>query len=284
MKYLITLCFAVAFMTVAPQNKTFRAAFWNLENLFDTINAPAAADNEFTPQGVRKWTSAKYANKTETIRQVIAALNADLLGVCEVENREVVEDILLQGYDYIHFDSPDIRGIDVALLYKSDKATIESTYTIKALGSQPTRDILVANMITEGKPLRIIVAHLPSKRSKNAKTQAQRQQIIAQIDSLTRDVENVIVCGDFNQNPTAEIMPALYNATAEAYRQGKGSYAYGDVWHMYDQILVSNPLRCDASVFVRAQMVQQSGRFKGYPAKSSPSDHFPVYIDFVVKK
>lgn len=266
------------------QSNRVRVAFWNLENLYDTINAPAVADNEFTPTGSAKWTAQKYHHKTVAIRKVISEIDADLLGVCEVENREVVEDILLQGYDYVHFDSPDIRGIDVALLYKSDRVVVESAKAVKARGEHPTRDLLLVEVKVEGVPLRVVVAHLPSRRSQNAKTQRQRQMILDQIDSLTCDVESAVVCGDFNQNPSPKMLPSLYNATAEPYRQGKGSYAYGDVWQMYDQILVSNRLRCQAEVFVRGDMVQQSGRFKGYPAKAAPSDHFPVFVEIVLKK
>lgn len=280
MRYLLVLFIICIFARTSAeaQWKQCRVAFWNLENLFDTINAPAVADNEFTPTGQYRWTGDKYRAKTTRIRATIEMLNPVVMGLCEVENSDVIADILPPAYGYVHYDSPDIRGIDVALIYDQRRVDVLSSEPVRAVGARSTRDLLRVDMVVDGLPLTVVVAHLPSRRGNDPRASLQREAISRQLDSLSRTAHNIVICGDFNRNPSKDLLPLLYNTSSAAYRSGRGSYAYRDVWQMYDQIFVSNHLRTEVNIFTEG-LIQRSGRFKGYPAKGAPSDHLPVFVD-----
>jgi len=138
--------------TVAAQ-EPFTAAWWNVENLFDTRDDPATNDDEFTPEGERRWTRRRLANKVNGIYKTLAMMDLpDVVGLGEVENKFVLRE-LCQGtplsrvpYRYVHYDSPDRRGIDVALIYRTDRFTVTASRPVNVSDSNEnyfTRDILV---------------------------------------------------------------------------------------------------------------------------------------------
>ncbi len=280
-----TLLFVVLSITnLCSAQSLSRVGFYNVQNLYDTINDPAVNDAEFVDN--KRY---DYKLKIKELSSAISALNADILGVCEVENYGVLEDLTShirtnyqKQYSIVHYDSRDSRGIDVALIYDKKRFILLSSEPIENRYS--SRDILRAEFCstTSEKRFVIYVAHLPSKRGgKNAKI--NREKINKFIDSLAinDNNKNVIVCGDFNDNPTQREI--LYNTSIEPFKKGMGSYAYRDDWSMIDQILISPELKRSLveqqKVFIIPQIVTQKGKYRGYPRRNRPSDHLPVYID-----
>lgn len=286
MRYITTLLLLVILTCGAARTQNTKElclAFYNVENLYDTINDPGVNDGALTPTGQRKWDTRKYRTKISKLQQVIRLVDADVLGLCEIENYGVLHDLAPSEYGIVHYDSPDIRGIDVALLYRRNRLKVISSEPIKACTDTRTRDILkVVLRDKSGTKFTLYVVHLPSRLGDNPRTHARRFAIIAQLDSLTRNSSGTIVMGDFNENPQTRILPGLHNSTLDAFTRGTGSYAYRDVWYMFDQIYLSYDLRNKishkATPLHHESLVKKSGRYKGYPNKGNPSDHLPVFV------
>ena len=227
---LLTLSLTVSFGQNTKTYKVNTIAFYNLENLFDTENDPITFDDDRTPDGKDHWTEKIYRDKLKNMAKVIAEIGADvsgttpaIIGVCEIENRKVLEDLVNQeplvkkDYGIIQFDSPDRRGIDVALLYKK-KLFTPTNYKVKELLIYDdndkskrvfTRDQLVVSGVLDGEKIHLIVNHWPSRsggekrsRSKRIKAAKLNRQII---DSLFSEdpYAKVITLGDFNDDPTS---------------------------------------------------------------------------------
>lgn len=258
-----------------PSGHSFRVAFYNVENLFDTIDDPLKDDAEFLPSGRIPWTAARYQKKLDRMSEVISGMSTSkpvaVLGLCEVENLYVLKDLvtspLLLKYNYqiVHFESPDERGIDNALIFDPAQFRLISARAIPVdLGAygDKTRDILYVKGIagkTKGDTLHIFVNHWPS-RSEGREVSEPKRVIAAQTldiatDSLIKAVSNpkIIILGDFNDEPAdkslqeilgalepvAEPVPdKLYNLGYAAYRQGKGTLYYKD-WDVFDQVIVN---------------------------------------------
>lgn len=287
-----------------PQPNELTVGFYNLENMFDTINAPSKSDGDYTPEGVYRWNSQQYDLKRNNLSSAISLFMPDILGVCEAENEKVLQDIIScpstrkVPYAVVHYHSDDPRGMDVGLVYRTDRIRILASEPIKPDDNRPTRDILRVELMAQGVELLVIVAHLPSKRNNDKAATRQRQSIVKQIDTLTRQAlsekpgRGVIVCGDFNDNPNSRQMrtslTTLHNTSLQPFTRGKGSYVYHDTYQMFDQILIShNMLKGTAWIAVGHQnilhhrsLIQQNGRFADYPAKGTISDHLPVYLKF----
>lgn len=251
-------------------------AFYNLENLFDTIDGPNN-DADFLPDGKNQWTEEKYKQKLHNMAYAISQIGSkrgpDILGVCEIENRGVLEDLLKEpelansGYQIVHFDSPDKRGIDCALFYRAKyyEFTDARPHPVTLVGEEhiKTRDVLEVNGKLLGEPLSLLVAHWPSRvggEQVSLKRRLQAAQVMRRVtDSLlTADPQHkVILMGDFNDDPTSpsvieglrsknkpEGLSAtdLYNPMAVHYASGRGTLAYRDVWNLFDNILVSGSL------------------------------------------
>lgn len=279
--------FALLLQITVSMAQNVRIATYNVENLYDTINAPAVSDGEFTPTGSRKWNTAKYETKIEEVSRSIANVKADIMGLCEVENATTLRAVMPSGYRFVHYDSPDVRGIDVALIYDPTVLRVNSSEPIRVSPTYRTRHILRVDGVIGTTPVTLIVAHLPSRLGNSTTAAIQRYNVGKMIDSIAATAENVVVMGDFNQNPSPQLLKKLYNTTAQPFKDGKGSYAYRDVWQMYDQIFVSTPLRFsligDAVVHRPQELIEHKGRYRGYPKKGHPSDHLPVYIEMVLK-
>ena len=301
---------------VAQEEQKYKAVcigFYNLENLFDTILDPELRNNEeFTPKGSNQWTSEKYEAKLKHMAEVIALVGTDvvpaglaILGVSEIENRGVLEDLVAEekledrNYAIVHYDSPDRRGVDVALLYRPDIFTVtdSKSYTLSLEDDTAfrTRDQLLVSGMIDREKLHIIVNHWPSRRGGERKSRPLRnaaakltRHITDSLLAMNRDAK-VIITGDLNEDPVNPSVRThlnakgdkselgrgdLYNPTYDLYREGIGTLAYRDSWNLFDQIIISRGLLGDdysefrfykVKVFNRNFLLQKEGAYEGYP-------------------
>jgi len=267
------------------QVKVATIGFYNLENLFDTENDTLINDEDFLPDGNNTWTDDKYEEKLDNMAHVISQIGIDLakqglsiLGVSEIENRRVLEDLVKRksiaqrGYKIVHYDSPDGRGVDVGMLYNPNHFTVTESSSIPLIvygedgRREFTRDILLVGGLLDGDPMYIMVNHWPSRRGGEKASQYKRNKgaaICKSItDSLYRENPNakVIIMGDLNDDPTSESVKSilmakgkksevgetgLYNPFYDFFRRGLGSNAYQDSWSLFDQIIISAPFLND---------------------------------------
>ena len=235
--------------------------FWNVENYFDTYDNPSTTDEEFTPTGDNRWGRARFEKKRDDIAKTIL-LAADqygdlpaLIGLAEVENAFVLQELLEETplartqYKYIHKDSPDSRGIDVALLYREELFTPLET---KYIGfSFPTRDVLYTKGVVNGlDTLHIMVNHWPSKRGNEESSGRKREYVSLKVSHVVDSIllrnpaANIVLMGDFNDTPASSPLKNLGQLTnlAKWADGAEGSYKYRESWSMIDQFLVSENL------------------------------------------
>ncbi|MCO6462798.1 MAG: endonuclease/exonuclease/phosphatase family protein [Saprospiraceae bacterium] len=325
-KTICTFIFAIV-LTVAQaqdnklQYKIVSIGFYNLENLFDTENDSTINDEEFLPEGARAWTPERYAEKSANMAYVISQIGINdapsglsILGVAEIENRKVLEDLVAQpsivnrNYEIIHYDSPDPRGVDVALLYNPKHFTPIQSRPIQMLqineqNKRRSRDVLYVKGILETDTLHILVNHWPSRgggpvtvRLRNEAARLNRTLI----DSITQVVPDakIIVMGDLNDDPTSESIKSylrtvskigdvnktgMFNPFEEKYRRGLGSNAYRDAWSLFDQIIISKGWADQnqdgyyyfkANIFNKKFLIQPTGQYKGYPMRTFSGDEY----------
>jgi len=323
---LVTIVFALSQIThiqAQEQVKVAAIGFYNVENLFDTEDDPDIWDEEFTPDGKKAWTEDKYKEKITNMAYVISQMGKDLtpngvsiLGLSEIENRKVVEDLLQdpqikdRGYEIVHYDSPDFRGIDVGLIYNPDHYKVTKSTPINvdiSVGDRKrtTRDILHVEGMFDGEPLHILVNHWPSRRGGEKKSAWKRNKAAkvcrAVIDSLetVQPGAKVIVMGDLNDDPTSASVRAhlravgkksdlrknryLFNPYEDIYRRGLGSNAYRDAWSLFDQVIMTESLINEdqegyyfhkGQVFNKKFLIQRSGQYKGYPMRTFSFDKY----------
>lgn len=256
--------------------------FYNVENLFDTIDDPTKYDEQYTPSSDRRWNEEKYQTKLTNLAKVISQLNNDqapeFLGLCEVENREVLEDLIatkaLEPFEYkiAHIESPDERGIDVAFLYQEKlfKVTdIDAHQPDLSAFDDKTRDILhVEGKIASGESMHFIVNHWPSRGEGLRKSEPKRILAAEKLKEIYTTIlredpqAKIIVMGDFNDEPSNKSISntlavscdvnsvkatQLFNAFCELEQQDFGSYKYRSYWDMLDQIMISNALLADTT-------------------------------------
>ncbi len=309
------------------ENKSYynvrSVAFYNLENLFDTTNDSLIFDDARTAEGKDRWSQKRYQKKIGDLANVLSLIgrdvrgtSPDIIGLCELENLGVLQDLLshekLSGNDYglMHYDSPDERGIDVALMYRKTHFTPFTQKSQRLLLADSdghrdyTRDLLIVGGMLDESELYILVNHWPSRsggeyRSRPYRIDAARLNIKV-IDSIRRINPDsaFIIMGDFNDNPTdmsvKKILKTsgkrssvsehvLYNPMEALYKRGIGSLGYRDQWHLFDQILVSENLLSGknrnyqlwkAGVFNPPFLVSREGRFKGYPFRTYTSGSY----------
>ena len=235
--------------------------FWNVENYFDTYDNPPTTDEEFTPTGDNRWGRARFEKKRDDIAKTIL-LAADqygdlpaLIGLAEVENAFVLQELLEETplartqYKYIHKDSPDSRGIDVALLYREELFTPVET---KYIGfSFPTRDVLYTKGVVNGlDTLHIMVNHWPSKRGNEESSGRKREYVSLKVSHVVDSIllrnpaANIVLMGDFNDTPASSPLKNLGQLTnlAKWADGAEGTYKYRESWSMIDQFLVSENL------------------------------------------
>ncbi len=258
-------------------------AYYNLENLFDTINDPNTNDEEFLPDGGMKWNSVKYNHKLKNMSEALSKLGTDedprgaaVIGVSEIENRQVLEDVCAQPawgkrkMDIVHYDSPDRRGVDVGLLYDPTRFQVIHTSSHRlTVPNNPdfiTRDQLVVSgyLLEMAEKIHIIVNHYPSKYGGEERSRPGREAAAALSKHLADSIfakepnAKIIICGDLNDDPntfpTAEVIGAkkkredvgkqgFYNCFWQVWEdRGIGSLYYNGVWNLYDQFIISEPL------------------------------------------
>ncbi len=258
MKPFVLTSFILIFSSYAFAQKTRSIAFYNVENLFDTIDG-MNDDAEFLPDGSNKWNSAKFKEKIGHINQVFDQLtNPLLIGMCEIENREVVDDLLANStkrkkFGVVHYDSPDARGIDVAMLYDNRTLKLnQSGYLRFSLPRQDrptTRDIVWAQFIYKKDTIVALVNHWPSRRSGKDESEANRMKAAETarhfIDSLLGVNSNykIVLMGDLNDYPTdkaplyiQEKLSPMIVATSGRFG---GTHNYNNTWDIFDHIFVS---------------------------------------------
>ncbi|QOD59467.1 endonuclease [Polaribacter haliotis] len=300
-------------------------AFYNVENLFDTIDDPKTLDDDYALGGKYKWNNKRYRIKIKKLGSVISQLGMNrsknppaIVGLVEVENAKVVEDLVNSSnlkkhpYGFVHHDSPDERGIDVALLY--DKHAFEllgSKTFVLEIENEPgvrdyTRDVLKVTGNLHGELVHILVNHWPSRRDGSETTEPKRikaaelnRTIISEITAQSFDAK-IIIMGDFNDDPTSVSLQTLasddfINPMEKLLNKEKhGTTTYNKKWNLFDQILFSknflekteNKLYFKhAEVFNKKWLKVFKGKLKGSPFRTyiGPwyqggfSDHFPVY-------
>jgi predicted extracellular nuclease len=250
---------------------TLTVAQYNVENLFDTTNDRKINDEDFLPDGANQWTDARYQQKIKNLAQVILSINngegADVISLCEIENRKVLNDLVACNtlkkcqYQIVHFDSPDERGIDVAFLYKKNvlKVLCQKNYAVSLPENDKTRDVLLMQAkMNNGAVVNFIAAHFPSRGEGEAQSEPKRiaaAKVVRTIhdDIMKKDPKSyVIIGGDFNDEPTntsisrtigawgtAADARHLYNPFYSLQKSGKGTYKYKGQWNMLDHIMVS---------------------------------------------
>lgn len=288
--FLLLLIFA-SFQLYGQEQSRFM--FYNAENLFDIYNDSIKNDDEFTPQGEKYWNSKKYNEKLYNIYKVIAAVGEwnppDIIGLCEIENRLVLEELIKftplskLNYEIIHFESPDQRGIDVALFYNSKNySVIESRPIPVVIDGRPTRDILHAKLqYKKSDTIHFFINHWPSRWGGQINSEPRRiaaAEILRQtVDSIyTLDEKaNIIIAGDLNDYPTdksiIEVLKAkssfekilnneLYNVSYYLQEEkDQWSHKYREEQGILDQIIVSGSLLNSKETFVD---LDHSGVFK----------------------
>ena len=267
--------------------ETVRIISYNLENLFDCEDDPNTNDESFTPEGDHQWTPAKYWVKLNNLSRAITAAGEwytpILIGLCEVENAKVVNDLLNHtqlrecGYQFIHKDSPDQRGVDVALVYLPTRYTPiqEDFIPVHIEDGKPTRDILHSiGLLDEKDTLHIFVNHWPSRYGGEIESESKRVTAATTLREKTDQIldknphSKIIIMGDFNDYPNNEsiinglcaVAPKknctfdqLYNLAYPIHEKGiYGSHKFGGEWGMLDQFIVSGELLSqESSLFVQ---------------------------------
>jgi len=315
-----------------PQDKkvsNYSIAFYNLENLFDPKDDPNKLDDDFTPNSDKTWNTDRFNKKVKDLGRVIPQIGYNdttqppvLVGLAEVENCFVLKQLINskfmkdKGYDFVHFDSPDERGIDTALLYRKEFFKVIKKEAITLFISNEfgvrdfTRDILYVHGTIEEEEIHILVNHWPSRRSGTEETEGNR--IVAaekNIDIISKIVNNnqkskIIVMGDFNDDPHSKsvkklIGTNLYNPMELLHTQYSGTINYKGGWNLFDQIILSNNFLQqhentfrfeEAKIFNAKSLSVLNGKNKGNPFRTfvgnkyigGVSDHFPVYGIFSI--
>lgn len=307
---------------------TVRVAFYNVENFFDCSDDPDKTDEAFTPDGDYHWTWNRFWKKTDNIAKVLVSMGSDgsfpeLVGMAEVENDGVVKKLLSRAkqsdaYRVIHKESPDMRGIDVCLLYNRfifkpvNTRFIEIDFPRESY--RKTRDLLyVQGTLPDGQNLHVVVSHWPSKSGGEDATRPYRCFVADKIRALADSVltaqpkARLVIMGDFNDAPYEESVKKHLKALHPAERKHLDalslfnlmypvenreeikSYKYHDTWYVLDQMVVSRPLKSvRAHVFYKDFMLAEDSKYLGvkpfrtyigYRYQGGFSDHLPVYID-----
>jgi len=313
-KTLLTLLLVGLFSGLMAQKKQEQVlgiiGFYNVENLFDVEDDPEKRDEDFLPDGRNKWTAERYERKLANMSKVISSIagGPDILGLCEVENRKVVEDLAKRpelkskSYQVVHFDAPDRRGIDCALLYNprvfvpfhTQAVTFKDPENEKFL----TRDILYVKGLFQRKDtIHVLVNHWPSRRGgkedKRILAGKLARSVVDSIQGINPEAK-IVLMGDFNDDPTNKSIKNelrasnklkkmgegdLYNTGMKTFKQGYGSLKYQGVFNLFDQLIISQSLLKQNTedvyyieesfkVFSPDWMHVKEGRYAGYPLRT----------------
>ncbi|MGK0386222.1 MAG: hypothetical protein ACI849_000831 [Patiriisocius sp.] len=309
----------------------YALAFYNLENLFDTVNDKNKSDDDFTKKGFKRWDKAKLGKKVQDLGNIIQQIGFKetghppvLVGVAEVENNLVLQELIdsehlkEKGYQFVHCDSKDERGIDTALLYRSQYFKVLTTkahevFFIDNQGEKDyTRDILEVKGTIEGQEVYILVNHFPSRREGEIESAPKRMRVAKKNIAIITNIQaedpqaKIIIMGDFNDDPHSAsivhmVAQGFYNPMELLLTKEDGSLTYKGKWNLFDQIIVSenflkmhgNTFRFHkAAIFGEDVVKVNEGDYEGYPFRTYAgpkylggiSDHFPVYSIFKITK
>ena len=309
---LLVLVPAVDLLAAEPQD-SLRVVFWNVENYFDWHDGGISeSDAEFSSKGARRWTARRFFTKCNAIAKTVLYLTdeeralPDLIGFAEVENRFVLRKLLAEtalkktDYAIVHYDSPDPRGIDVALLYRTGTLDTVRTFPVQVPGVE-TREMLVAQLRTKaGDSLAVIVCHHPSKyggATADPKREAAVRRLAVLSDSLrTAGWTRQVAIGDFNDTPDAPLYQSLaqhyVNLAAPLAAKGEGSIRFQGCWELIDQCFVSPEVAPAADFrichipFLTAHDGAYAGEkplrtYSGPRYLGGVSDHCPVLLRMV---
>ena len=292
--------------------------FWNVENLFDLKDDPTTRDEEFAIGGRKNVTQEIYDLKIKHSAEVLFDLNADVIGLCEVENAEVLKDLNLaypkRNYKIIHYESPDERGIDNALLYDPNKMKVITSQPIQNTlpGGDKTRDILYVVGEFKGEKIHIFVNHWPSNYGGREiaipKRAATAQLIVKTISGiLNRDTDaEIILLGDFNENPDEINITSLKTIGLSSLmlpmmeKPKIGTYVYRGEDLFYDQIIIHESLNDQYGLGIDPESAyildlpkyrQQEGDYAHFPFRfwagnrllGGYSDHLAVKVNIIKK-
>ncbi|MCC6372167.1 MAG: endonuclease/exonuclease/phosphatase family protein [Bacteroidia bacterium] len=280
---LFLLCFCNVHAQKLDKDKQYYISgigFWNVENLYDTLNDKWKNDEEFTPFGTNAWTGSRYRTKIEHLAEVISQMATDvtpdglaIVGLCEIENKSVVKDLInspklkKRNYQFVHIEGPDARGVDPSFIYNPAyfKVTKAVSYAVHLVTdtSHKTRDILVVSGLFVGEPLTVLVNHWPSRRGgemlsrPNRNGAAKVARHISDSITTTNPQAKVVIMGDLNDDPVndcvkkhirtyADVKDAkvdeFFNPMEKPYKEGIGTLAWQDSWNLFDQIILNQPL------------------------------------------
>jgi len=307
-KYIILFLWLLATLS----GQSLRVGFWNVENLFDLEDDPTTRDEEFALGGKKNVTQDIYDLKLKNCAAVLADLNADVLGLCEVENYFVLDELnrAYDGRDYkiIHYDSPDRRGIDNALLYDPEVFNVIETKPILNTLPEggPTRDILYVQGEYKGHTLHIYVNHWPSnyggKKKAIPKRRATARLLVNEVaEKLSNEPDaEILLIGDFNEEPTDDNVRTLKSVNMTSMMEplmGQpqvGTYVYRGKDNFLDQIIISTGLQDEqgltagqVAILDKPKYRQQEGKYAHYPFRfwagnkllGGYSDHLAVYVE-----
>ena len=251
--------------------------FWNVENLYDTLNDKWKNDEDFTPTGTNAWTGSRYWTKIDHLAEVISQMAINhtpdglaLLGLCEIENKSVVQDLVnssklkKRNYQIIHIEGPDARGVDPSFIYNPVyfKVTKAVSYRV-TLTTDPlhkTRDILVVSGLLGGEALSVLINHWPSRRGGELASRPNRNAAAKIARHISDSITNadpktkVVIMGDFNDDPTNVCIKEVigtygdvnevsndkyFNPMEKPFKEGTGTLAWKDSWNLFDQILLN---------------------------------------------
>ncbi len=326
--WLTAICLTAFIYAEAQEKKKFKVhtvGFYNLENLFDTINDTTKLDEKSPIMEMKANQAEVYEKKVKNMARVISEIGRDvtnnspvILGVCEVENREVLEDVVNDSslihldYGIVHYNSPDERSIDVALIYQKQYFTPLSTssHELKIYYGNDnkrnfTRDQLLVSGKLDGEMIHFIVNHWPSRSGGEAKSRPNRVAAAKLSKKLLDSLQSndpyakIFIMGDLNDNPiNASVkdvlqaqskkenlgVKALYNPYIDMFKkEGLGTTAYRDAWSLFDQIMFTKPLLdkdyssfrvYKSGIFNKNYLVNKKGRYKGYPFRSFANGGF----------
>ena len=295
-----------------------RIVWWNVENLFDCRHDSLKEDLEFLPESEHHWTNGRYWKKLDNLSRTIAAIADEddwpmVIGMCEVENDTCLRDLTRRSplriahYAYIHEEGPDVRGVDVAMLYDSIQFRPLGHEAIRIPsaehGFRPTRDILHVWGLCRTLPdtLHIVLVHLPSRASSGQKGEAHRRLAVETLCGLLDDLagKSVLLMGDFNAEPNDVIfrnieghVTSLMPQKRKELRRAQGTYYFRQLWGFLDHILVSHNLlpAVESRItvgrfpFLLTEKGTPWRTYQGPIYKGGYSDHLPIWVNLLPQK
>tara|TARA_B100000131_G_scaffold177039_1_gene170876 strand:- start:680 stop:1642 length:963 start_codon:yes stop_codon:yes gene_type:complete len=312
-KYLIILLFIV---NQSLSQGALSIGFWNVENLFDLENNPHKNDDEFALNGRKNVDKKIYDLKIKNSSEVIRDLNVDILGLCEVENMAVLKDLnnsyYERDYKIIHYESPDRRGIDNALMYDENRFKVLSSMPINnnLENKGTTRDILYVKGSYENQILHIFINHWPSNYGGKEKSIPKRLSTAKLLLNEIKKIQlydqwaEIILLGDFNENPDDSNIKLLEEIGLVSLMKPMvdmpktGTYVYRGKDYLYDQIIVNQGLMDSENLKIKSRSIsildlpkyrQQEGKYKHYPFRfwagnrllGGYSDHLAIRVEII---